>query len=167
MKSASRIPILSSNDPRQWDPRDQMVVGPFLRPRILAALIHGEPTLSALSTLDSCISSRTVLQTTKASSVLQEAISYDIPLQNFSKELPVHLGKPNLLVIDENRGFLDAQKKKKPSLLLEIRLLKKSKLDILQCGGHRHKSLCTGQECVMMHFKVYGMPTQSKSDRGP
>ena len=49
---------------------------------------------------------------TEASSVLHEAISYDIPLQRFSLELPVHLGRPDLLPIEENRGFLNAQKKK-------------------------------------------------------
>ena len=46
---------------------------------------------------------------TEASSVLQEAISYDIPLQRFSLELAVLLGRPDLLAIEENRGFLDAQ----------------------------------------------------------
>ena len=87
-----------------------MVVGPFLRPRIPGALIFGE-LCRRFRPLILANSSRTVLRTTKASSVLQEAISCDVPLQKFSKELPVHLGKPDLLAIEENRGFLDAQKK--------------------------------------------------------
>ena len=86
-----------------------MAVEPSLCPIIPAALIHGEPCLR-FRPLILAKSSRIVLQT-EASSVLQEAISYDIPLQRVLMELPVLLGRPDLLAIDENRGFLDAQTK--------------------------------------------------------
>ena len=129
----SLIPILSSNDTGPWDPRDQVALDPSLCPIIPAALIHGEPCLR-FRPLILAYSSRTVLQTTEASSVLQEAISYDIPLHRFSKELPVHLGRPVLLAIDENRGFPDAQNKTL-ALALRMRLLKTfvSRLDFLLC----------------------------------
>ena len=100
-----------------------MVVGPFLRPRIPAALIHGEPCLR-FRPLILANSSLIVLQT-EASSCSSRSISYDIPLQRFSLELSVLLGRPDLLAIEENCGFLDAQKKKN-SLSLGIRLLKKT-----------------------------------------
>ena len=98
-----------------------MAVEPSLCPIIPAALIHGEPCLR-FRPLILANSSRIVLQT-EASSVLQEAISYDIPLHRFSKELPVLLGRPDLLAIEENRGFLDA-KYKTLALSLKMRLLK-------------------------------------------
>ena len=109
-----------------------MALDPSLCPIIPAALIHGEPCLR-FRPLILANSSRIVLQT-EASSVLQEAISYDIPLHRFSKELPVHLGRPVLLAIDENRGFPDAQNKTL-ALALRMRLLKTfvSRLDFLLC----------------------------------
>ena len=72
------------------------------------ALIHGEPRLR-FRPLILANSFRIVLQTTEASSVLQEAISYGIPLQRVLIELPVLLGRRDLLAIQENRRFLDAQ----------------------------------------------------------
>ena len=140
MKSTSRIPILSSSDPGPWNPRDQVAVEPSLCPIVPAALIHGEPCLR-FRPLILANSFRIVFQT-ETSSVLREAISYDIPLQRFSLELPVHLGRPDLLAIDENRGFLDAQKKN--SLSLGIRLLKNIQTWHSPVWIHRHKSLCIG-----------------------
>ena len=70
--------------------------------------IHGEPCLR-FRPLILAFSSRIVLQTLDGSSVLQEAISYDIPLQRVLIQLPFRLGRQVLLAIQENRGSLDAQ----------------------------------------------------------
>ena len=40
----------------------------------------------------------------------QDVISYDIPLQRVLMELPVLLWRHDLLLVQENRGFLDAQR---------------------------------------------------------
>ena len=103
----SLVPILSSNDRGPWHPRDQVAVEPSLCPITLAALIHGALCLR-FRPLILANSSQIVLQT-EGSSVLPEAISCDVPLQRFSLELAVLLGRPDRFAIEENRGFLDAQ----------------------------------------------------------
>ena len=73
-------------------------------------LIHGEACLH-IRPLTLAFSFRIVLRTVCDSSVPQEAISYDILLQKILIELPVLLGRHDLLVIQEDREFLIAQRK--------------------------------------------------------
>ena len=72
-------------------------------------LIHGEPCPQCRP-LILAYSTRIVLQTVYDCFVPQEVISYDIPLQRVLIEVPVLLGRHDLLAIQGgNRGFLDAQ----------------------------------------------------------